>query len=239
MYRSNLITAVAVIILATACNNSQKEETGPYNSVPPSLERENEADPTFSTLEAVKYQELATTIRFNEFRLDIHNFSTFDEEDLQGKVETDTVTISSDIGEDLSRSTLIISDELTSVTVEQRYETSVTIMNEGPHCDMTEWKHYTSKWKTLPSKGKNIFECLKYSDKEQEKFPEVTLEEFKEAVKKYCGDLGTQQIKNVKSPTDYPGGVGISTMYIRISGTEKTTGKAVLKYLVFDIPMGC
>jgi hypothetical protein len=236
MNKINFIALLTIIEIAISCNNSLKQEYTEESARPASLNNEPVSDSVFSNLEAVKYEELTTTIHFNEFRLDIQNFSTFDENDLPAISETDTLTINADIGENLSRSSLVISEELTDVKIEQRYETSVTIMDEGPHCDMVDWKHYTSEWKTLKSETANIFKCADYTEKEHEKFPEVSLQELREAIKKHCGEQG---IEHIKSPVDYPSGVGISRIYLRISGTEKSTGKTVLKYLIFEIPMGC
>jgi hypothetical protein len=236
MRKLKVIAGFAIIGLVISCNNSLKQEYTEESATPASLKNEPVSDSVFSTLEAVKYEELTTTIHFGEFTLDIQNFSTFDENDLPAISQTDTLTINADIGENLSRSSLVISEELTDVKIEQRYETSVTIMDEGPHCDMVDWKHYTSEWKVLKSETDNIFKCADYTEKEQEKFPEVSLQEFREAIKKHCGEPG---IEHIKSPVDYPSGVGISRIYLKISGTQKSTGKFIVKYLIFEIPMGC
>src|SRR5688572_31178406 len=42
---------------------------------------------------------------------------------------------------------------LASFSVQVQYETSVTIMNEGPHLDLVEWKHYTSEWRNIERIG--------------------------------------------------------------------------------------
>jgi len=34
----------------------------------------------------------------------------------------------------------------------QSFENSITIINEGPHCDLVKWKHYNSEWKELKTK---------------------------------------------------------------------------------------
>lgn len=239
MRKLKVIVVLAITGLVISCNNSLKQEYTEETPTHASLKNEPASDSVFSTLEAVKYEERTTTIHFSEFRLDIHNFSTFPENDFSAIVKADTLTINADIGDDLSSSSLVISEELADVKIEQRYETSVTIMDEGPHCDIVDWKHYISEWKVLKSETGNIFKCADYTEKEQEKFPEVSLQELREAIKKYCGEQGLELTMNIKSPTDYPSEVGISRVYIRISGKQKSTGKSIIKYLIFEIPMGC
>lgn len=239
MNKIRFAAGLLIIDLITACNNPLKRECTEETVTPASLKNEQASDSVFSTLEAVKYEEGTTTIHFNEFRLDIHNFSTFPENDFSAIVKADTLTINADIGDDLSLSSLVISKELTDIKAEQRYETSISISDEGPHCDMVEWKHYISEWKVLKSETENIFKCAVYTEKEQEKFPEVSLQELREAIKKHCGEQGIELTKNIKSPTDYPSEVSISRIYLRISGIERSTGKSILKYLIFEIPMGC
>ena len=66
------------------------------------------------------------------------------------ETQKDTVYLYSELGETIEGQTISISTEqLINLTIEQRYETSVTIMGEGPHCDLIDWKHYDSEWKTL------------------------------------------------------------------------------------------
>ena len=127
---------------------------------------------------------------------------------------------------------------LENVKIEQRYETSLTIMDEGPHRDLTEWKHFSSEWKTLKQKN-GKFLCLSYSEKETEKFPESSIEELKAEVKVKCGEKWARHIENVTSLTEYPCGIAISRYFLRITGQFKTNGKKISKLIVIENPMGC
>lgn len=64
--------------------------------------------------------------------------------------------------------------------VEQRYETSLTLMNEGPHMDLLDWKHFISDWKEVESRNGLTFLSREVSSDE---FPVVTQAEIIEAVK--------------------------------------------------------
>ena len=44
----------------------------------------------------------------------------------------------------------VTSPTLKNLKVEERIETSITVMNEGPHCDLTHWKHYNSPFLNIP-----------------------------------------------------------------------------------------
>ena len=49
-------------------------------------------------------------------------------------------------------------------------------MNEGPHCDLIDWKHFYSDWNKLQANSKGQFICDKYSVKDHEKFPEIPID---------------------------------------------------------------
>jgi hypothetical protein len=233
-----LIISFAVIVLAAACNNSTKEETVQKTSTPAALEHKSEPAQPIPHISTEAYKNRSTDIYFNEFAIHITRFSTLENKKLPENIENDTLVIDADPGEYLTESTLIVS-ELTDVKVEQRYETVLEISHEDRVCDLSDWKHYTSEWTILKSETENTFICEKYTFKDFEKFPEIRLQELKEAIKEHCGDLIAKETKNIKSVDDYPAEVGVGRIYIRISGTQKSTGKAIVKYLIFDIPGGC
>ena len=112
-------------------------------------------------------------------------------------------------------------------------------MNEGPHCDLTDWKHYYSDYKLLKTNSTGQFICDKYSEEEYEKFPKISIEDLKQKVKEQCGDEWLKLIEKVKIPTEYPSGVSISRYYLRVTGKRKDNGKTVRKLIFIETPMGC
>lgn len=125
------------------------------------------------------------------------------------------------------------------ITVLQRYETSITIMNEGPHCDLTEWKHYYSEWQKLPfDPNKNAFKTLEYTGDDGSAFVPVNIDEFKEAVKKTCGEEWWELVKGVSKIDEYPTAVSVSRIFLKIILTDKNN-KTTEKIIEFEIPMGC
>lgn len=185
-------------------------------------------------------EDTITDIQFPELALSINRLLIYDEDKEMEEIQTDTVTISPELGEGIEGQTISIStDKLINLKVEQRFETSVTIMNEGPHCDLTDWEHFYSDWKKLSANNKGQFICDRYTEKDWEKFPKISVEELKKKIKEQCGEEWVEIAKNIKSPTEYPSGVSISRYFIRVSGQLKDNGKTVTKLIIIENPMGC
>ena len=240
MNRILYIFIFSTLVLTTSCGNKNSQndkmttkDTALTNVVSDSvLRHENNSENQES-------DNSTTTIRFEELTLKINKFVAYDEENKLSIIQKDTVIILADLGETIEKQNIKIETSLLeNVKVEQRYETSITIMDEGPHCDLTEWKHFTSEWKPL-ERIKSQYICLSYSEKETEKFPQTTIEELKAEVKSKYGEKWAKYIENVTSLTEYPCGIGISRYFLRITGQFKTNGKKISKLIVIENPMGC
>jgi hypothetical protein len=150
----------------------------------------------------------------------------------------DTTTVYLELG-DSPENNLVTFDsrEAEIVNVYQRYETSATIMNEGPHLDLIDWVHYTSGWVELEKSKSHSFKSISYSEEDASKFPEVDIEKLKVMVKNIGGENWAELVKDVKSVNDYPIGVGISKIEFNIDYILKGIKK--MKYIVFEMPLGC
>lgn len=124
------------------------------------------------------------------------------------------------------------------VAIYQRYETSITIMNEGPHCDLIDWQHYTSPWQELSKVTDDLFLSTSYGEKASQKFVPVSILDLKKAVSTHCGGYWTDHVKQVKNVTDYPSAVTISRIFFKIVLTDKNN-TVTEKIVTFEIPMGC
>lgn len=180
--------------------------------------------------------DTALQIKFEEFSIIISRFVAEDEEGLLDKIQQDSVIVWGALAESIEGQTIKFSgyEQTEDLKIEQCYQTSVTIMDEGPHCDLLDWKHYTSPWKTLRQTEAGLFRCLRYTLKEHEKFPEASTAELKDAVKEHCGEEWSEVVKH---PLEYPAGVGISTYFLRISG--KKEGASFVKIIAIESPLGC
>lgn len=181
-----------------------------------------------------------TTIKFNELSITINRLIIYDEDKKIDQIQKDSVEIYAELGETIEGQLISISsDQLTNLRVEQRYETSVTIMNEGPHCDLIDWKHFYSDWNKLQANSKGQFICDKYSLKDHEKFPEIPIDDLKQKVKEQCGDDWFKLVEKVKFPTEYPSGVSISRYYLKVTGQRKDNQQTITKLIIIEMPMGC
>lgn len=122
--------------------------------------------------------------------------------------------------------------------VEQQYENSLTIMDEGPHLDLLDWKHYTSEWQVLEGIGQNKFRALTVEERDSDRFPAVTPAEIYSAVLKRGGKRWADIAKTCKGPNDDWCGVLTSRISFRISAL--TNGKWTIVHQVdVIVPMGC
>ncbi|MCA6364874.1 MAG: hypothetical protein IM638_17720 [Bacteroidetes bacterium] len=128
---------------------------------------------------------------------------------------------------------------LDEISVEQCAQTSVSIMQEGPHCDLENWLHHTSSWQMLTANNSGSYFLKDSLGPETAMFPEVTADEIKKAAKYYCGSDWNETINTITSVNEYPCIVGVNRLIVRISGEEKVSRKRVVKYLLFVFSMGC
>ncbi|MDG1573435.1 hypothetical protein OZ410_13985 [Robiginitalea sp. M366] len=177
-------------------------------------------------------------IEFPELRLEFEAVEVWDEEGLLQGVQADTARVYLALGESLENTRVQFTQKTPgSMTVRQRFENSLTVMEEGPHCDLTAWTHYNSSWERLPFRGRS-FILAGYTPEDRERFPKVTQEEVVEAVRRQCGDHWAELAGSAPSPLEYPVGVGMSRIFLWIeyypAGGERQT-----YYVVLELPMGC
>lgn len=242
---TTLQNIICILTLTTlcSCNNSSTNKTATAqidSIVSDTTSTSNQTNNASTFTNDEEDVDTITTIKFNELSISISRLIIYDEDKKIDRIQKDTVEIYAELGETIEGQLISISsDQLASLTVEQRYETSVTIMNEGPHCDLTDWKHFYSDWNKLQANSNGQFACDKYTEKEYEKFPKVSIDELKQKVKEQCGDEWLKLVEKVKTPTEYPSGVSISRYYLRITGQRKDNGQTVTKLIVIETPMGC
>ena len=110
-------------------------------------------------------------------------------------------------------------------------------MDEGPHLDLIDWKHYYSEWSELKSLNNNYYRINSYTYEESQKFIEINMEKLKDAVLIYGDDRWYDLVRESTSLTEYPCGVKISKIFIKISGEKEQN--TLDKLIIFNIPMGC
>lgn len=180
-------------------------------------------------------------ISFDAFSISMDNLDAFIDKKELTTLKTDTINVAIELGETVQDKTIRIKHHVDykSIKVFQKHENSITIMDEGPHCDLIDWKHYYSSWMPLESVLKNNqFKTVSYADKDWNKFIKTDINELKAAVKSHCGERWSDLIKNIKSVNEYPSGVSINSIYIKVILTTLDDVK-IEKIITFNIPMGC
>jgi hypothetical protein len=147
-----------------------------------------------------------------------------------------------DIMEDVDGEEITIKgdDRSTQFRVSERYRTSLTVTDEGPHLDLVDWRHYDSEWKPLEELGERRFRTLSANQMNDRKFPPATKAEILEAVRKRAGDWWEviDVAETCNGPNDAPCEVGVSSIYFRV---EALVGDEWINAGVVEvhIPMGC
>jgi hypothetical protein len=123
----------------------------------------------------------------------------------------------------------------------QRYRTSMTISDEGPHLDLLNWRHFDSPWIQLKALSSNRFRTLTTNQMDGSKFPSTTNAEIVAEVRRQVGaDWSTisELAKDCDGPNDGACLVLISSICLRI---QKRVRARWIDVGVVEIrlPMGC
>ncbi len=178
-------------------------------------------------------------IKFRDFSLQM-KLEVWDENEILKTVHIDTAKVSLELGETPEGKKIkIIQSKYKKIEVFQRHENSISIMNEGPHCDLTEWKHFYSDWEKLDyDLTENTFVSDSYEPEDWEKFIDVDINELKKAAEKECGEYWSEHINSIQNVYEYPIGVSMSRIFLKIVLTDKNDS-VIEKTIEFEIPMGC
>lgn len=178
-------------------------------------------------------------VKFKEF-IFVIPLNTYNISEVKNKTHSLEANLEADIGDSPEGKEIkIYSSKYQEIQVFQRFETSISIQNEGPHCDLTEWKHFYSEWNKIPFNQKNkTFNSFSYNSIENSQFINIDLNEIKEEVKLSCGENWYELIKEIKNVNEYPSSVSISKIYFKVILTDKNGSKKE-RLITIQIPMGC
>lgn len=146
-----------------------------------------------------------------------------------------------DLGDSIENQIIVLKsqpNDSRDFKIEQRFETSMTVSDEGPHIDLTGWKHFTSEWREIKKLDSHRFLTSKTSDADRVRFPKVTKKQIYDAILKASDREWAEKARGCASPNSEPCGVGVSTVSLRISARENNAW-SVIHQINFLIPMGC
>lgn len=130
-------------------------------------------------------------------------------------------------------------DRGTQFRIQQQFENSMALGDEGPHYDLVDWKHYTSPWQEIENSAPNRFVTRRLSEADYGRFPEVTTSEILNFLRK--DGAPKNLIEHARSCTGADSGpcyVTTSRISLRISRKEDGRWKSI-HTVNFLIPMGC
>lgn len=230
------VSCSALFMLACSEQTATQNSKLPMDSVSASIdssctERGDFDDLSSDSLNGIYFQDLSIFLPEFHFSF-LHPYAH--------PFEGDSLEIEANLGENFEGQKLLMSSEVFNITsIEQRYETSISIQAEGPHCDLNDWAHFYSEWQTVQKNHLEEYFMNTYTPKEAEIFPSFPMEAIRKAVQVQCGAEWVKPIQSVQSPNEYPSSVGISKYFLRINATRIDNGQSVQKIIVIVSPMGC
>jgi hypothetical protein len=132
-------------------------------------------------------------------------------------------------------------EELDSVELKFQFETSLSISNEGPHCDLKSWNKGFSEWVDISHRieEKGYFRCYWQTTIDTAYYPKMNLEEIKSYVKNNCDSYWYELIKDFDSINPFYINVGASMYNFKVRGKNPVTNEEIEKIFSLPIPMGC
>ncbi len=181
-----------------------------------------------------------STIAFDKLKVTFHDIELTPVDRSQLVKTKDTVNYYVDLGTTPEDKIIKLkaTDDIKKIQVYQAYETSVTIMNEGPHCDLVDWENFQSIWLPLEKIDSDILKTHTYAKKEWNSFVDVQMAAFRKAVSDYCGENYAKLVSDIKSVYEYPAAVSISKIKLKFVITDKDNNR-ITKVISLEIPMGC
>jgi len=161
------------------------------------------------------------------------------------EITSELIQVNLALGDTTAQSiTLVPSSAADEFKIEQQYETSLSISDEGPHMDLVHWKHYVSSWTEVEKTADLQFRSREVFGNE---FPDTTQAEIVEAARrelKLWSQEGFQSERWIelagqcKDPWTEPCGIGVSKVRLKIKVREAGEWKEI-QMLEFVVPMGC
>ncbi|SHJ48323.1 hypothetical protein [Cycloclasticus pugetii] len=143
-------------------------------------------------------------------------------------------------GENLSQAKVMLhGKDRENYRVALQLETSLSVNAEGPHLDLTEWKHCTTKWHRLKIAYNHKVLLPNFDEVNVDCFPEVTHDEINAAVLAKGGEEWVRILNGEGWPESYsPVDVSLSTARIKIEKLINTQWQ-VVTVINIAIAMGC
>jgi hypothetical protein len=163
------------------------------------------------------------------------------------------LTVPLDLGDVVYGATLQLQPITAGETyrVRVQYETSLGLSAEGPHLDLTDWKHCVSEWGRADATDALSFVLPTPSQEQGECFPNYTQEELEAAVRAHAHKWGepselARWLEGLRTPLpdvspvtpSVSPFVAISEVRVKVEVLRKGAWIEITR-IVFVLPMGC
>ena len=173
------------------------------------------------------------TVKFGLFTVSMPDMAPVEDIAEHG---SETVEIGMELGEFFNNQIVQIkyieNSNIDSIKVFESYRTVLSIMDEGPHIELYDWKGYESGWFSVQKIGLNTFKTRLISKEDTKQFPKFRMKKLAKAADKIGGKRWGNLIRN--PPTGYVEhyywiGIGINRLKIELyQGNKKTTNIIII-----------
>ena len=236
----HFIVAFPLFLCITSCTEQMESQKNTYESVDIIKQEliqaeENKEDNSFEPDVNIG----SITIECLDFDFTISHTSIYEDRviDIQ-----DRITIESflDLGEYLDSATIEIHHPgLYNFDIFQMHENILSISNEGPYCDVVNWKHYYSDWIAIKKLNNYDFVAETYSEEDYSRFSDADINDLEQTVLDNCGEEWAERVVDVKSFNEYPCSVGLHKIYFKIVLTNEQGELYTQQFIKFELPLGC
>ena len=243
-----ILTLILSLILISSCSSNNSQEDYPEQS---ESQSESQSEiiqiqddiPDLVNILSLGNQESLFQLRFDKIQLAFTASETWSDDAHFKVTHTDSAIVDwslADIFEGRSFYISIIDSSITNIQVSHKYQTSLSVGDDGAHLDLTNWLHYNSEFTELII-NENYFASVIYSEEEYTKFPPVTnaqiLKEVVSATKSPDNKF-TRRAKDCLDANSEPCSVMINQVQFKISyKTGLQENESV--FVIFNFPLGC
>jgi len=245
----------SLIAFFFSCSTKEKKSATVEKNETPVISKKAEQEDNNSkieeeTREKTKAEESSldddtTEVKISEKDLEIIFSSTnywFEYNDSIEKLENDTINFELDLGNDVRGLNIKVeTSKYDSIEVYQQYKNVISLMNDGKHCDLVNWKSHSSEWlaiKTIEANKHFQIDTFEYSVD----FVSFNLNDLKIEVKNSCGEMWydlIKEIKEIQNINEYPFGVATYKFYLKFILHNKQENIKKEKIISFSLPLGC
>lgn len=138
---------------------------------------------------------------------------------------------------------LKLEGDTSTLKIERQFETTLSLLDEGPHLDLSHWKHHRSPWEPLRRMEESQFLYPGISAERARQFPAVTTQEIIRAIPRTLPAQRRLYWKRIASQCEVTEesahcSVAMSTIRLRFKHIDPSKPRAQ-KVLTLELPLGC